>query len=266
MPTGCRLRRQGGRCARGTGRSGRRAGERATRPLESPAYGRSRLRPPGDWSYGSLQAEIPRGLVIEGGSRTSKDRFFGLSAPLLRIERRRIVLQNGSRREELALEQDEGKATRARGRTQRRPRAARATRPPRAARAARPTPPRAAARPQVERLAENRFAVTRSDVQNLASNPSSLLNSSQGRILPKYENGQMVGFQVNAIRPGSPYGRSRLRPPGDWSYGSLQAEIPRGLVIEGGSRTSKDRFFGLSASAGCRSGPSRASRGRASAG
>ncbi len=125
--------------------------------------------------------------VVRVGDRL-KDR-----ADVLRIERRRIVLQNGTRREELALEEDEGKPTRTRS-----------SRRPRAARAPRPTPPRtSAARPQVERLAENRFAVTRSDVQKLAGNPSSLLNSSQGRILPRYENGQMVGFQVNAIRPGS---------------------------------------------------------------
>ncbi|MBW2240524.1 MAG: hypothetical protein JRH01_00935 [Deltaproteobacteria bacterium] len=113
------------------------------------------------------------------------DRLKG-RADVLRIERRRIVLQNGARREELALE-GEGEGKSPRRRTAR----------------ARPRPrPRARSRsPRVERLAENRFAVERSDVNEVANNPAALF--SQARILPKYENGQMVGVQLNAIKAGS---------------------------------------------------------------
>jgi type II secretion system protein C len=101
-------------------------------------------------------------------------------ARVLRIERRRIVLLNAGRREELALEGD----------------------PPALARTA-AAPPRArpAARGNLARLAENRFAVDRSEVESLVSNPTALF--SQARILPKYEGGQMVGVQVTGIKPGS---------------------------------------------------------------
>lgn len=109
-------------------------------------------------------------------------------ARVLRIERRRIVLLNGGRREELALEGEEVAA---------------AT-PRRAARGPRPN-----ARANLERLAENRFAVDRSEVQNLATNPSALF--SQARILPKYEGGQMVGVQVSAIKPGSLFEQAGLQ-------------------------------------------------------
>jgi type II secretion system protein C len=103
-------------------------------------------------------------------------------AKVVRIERRRIVLQNGARLEELGLEGDTPGAEPVRT-TQRRP-------------AVRPN-----ARGNLERLADNRFAVDRGELQNLATNPSALF--SQARILPKYEGGQMVGVQVSGIKPGS---------------------------------------------------------------
>jgi general secretion pathway protein C len=112
-------------------------------------------------------------------------------AKVLRIDRRRIVLQNGARREELALEGDVTQPV------------ARAT----------PTAGRGIARPRrnpaggaelesrIRRLAENRFSVNREDVAEAARNPANLF--SQARILPRYEAGSMVGVQVNAIQPGS---------------------------------------------------------------
>jgi general secretion pathway protein C len=108
-------------------------------------------------------------------------------ARVLKIERRRIVLQNGARREELALEGDASPPA-----------------PPTAAQRTRPQ-----ARNNLERLAQNRFAVDRSEVQNLATNPSALF--SQARILPKYEGGQMVGVQVSAIKPGSLFEQAGLQ-------------------------------------------------------
>lgn len=104
-------------------------------------------------------------------------------AKVMRIERRRIVLQNGAKLEELALEGDEDAPAQ----------------PRRTAR--RPTRARPSARGNLERLAENRFAVKRDELQDLATNPSALF--SQARILPKYESGQMVGVQVSGIKPGS---------------------------------------------------------------
>lgn len=112
-------------------------------------------------------------------------------ATVLRVERRRIVLQNGSRREELAL--DDAEAPRGR------PLVRAATVPTPATAAAPRTDPGAAAR--VRRLAENRFQVARSDVETAARNPAALF--SQARIMPRYEAGQMTGVQLNAIKPGS---------------------------------------------------------------
>jgi type II secretion system protein C len=103
-------------------------------------------------------------------------------AKVVRIERRRIVLQNGARLEELGLEGDTPGVEPVRT-TQRR------------------NPARPNARGNLERLADNRFAVDRGELQNLATNPSALF--SQARILPKYEGGQMVGVQVSGIKPGS---------------------------------------------------------------
>ena len=111
-------------------------------------------------------------------------------AEVVRIERGRIVLQNGERREELALSEEDGAAVPAG--TRGRPRTARATPP-----GTRPAPLRA----DVQRLGENRFALPRADVEQAASNPAALF--SQARILPKYEEGAMVGVQLNAIKPGS---------------------------------------------------------------
>jgi general secretion pathway protein C len=108
-------------------------------------------------------------------------------ARVVSIERRRIVLLNNGRKEQLGLDGEEVAAT-----------------TPRPARTARPN-----ARANLERLADNRFAVDRSEVQNLATNPSALF--SQARILPKYEGGQMVGVQVSAIKPGSLFEQAGLQ-------------------------------------------------------
>ena len=112
-------------------------------------------------------------------------------ARVVRIERRRIVLQNGAQLEELALE----------GETPAEPSVAQA--------AQRRPPPRPSARGNLERLADNRFAVNRGELQNLATNPSALF--SQARILPKYEAGQMIGVQVSAIKPGSWFEQAGIR-------------------------------------------------------
>ena len=100
-------------------------------------------------------------------------------AKVVRIERRRIVLENGARREELALEKNAAGA------------AITASAPPG------PVDPNA----RVKRLSDTRFAVARSDVESAARNPATLF--SQARIVPKYENNQMIGVTLNSIQPGS---------------------------------------------------------------
>jgi general secretion pathway protein C len=115
-------------------------------------------------------------------------------ATVVRIERRRIVLQNGARREELALGEEEPA-------------------PPvrqAAARPGRSTPaPLANLQERVRQLSENRFGVERGDVAEAARNPAELF--SQARILPKYEEGQMTGVQLSSIQPGSIFEEIGLR-------------------------------------------------------
>jgi general secretion pathway protein C len=105
-------------------------------------------------------------------------------ATVVRIERRRIVLENEGRREELAL--DEEKPT--------------SPAPAFARTSLRPTPA-PDLRDRVRQLAEDRYQVEREQVEEAMRNPAELF--SQARILPKYENGQMTGVQLNSIQPGS---------------------------------------------------------------
>jgi type II secretion system protein C len=122
------------------------------------------------------------------------DRLQG-KAEVTRIERRRIVLRNGGRLEELALDEEtQGVASTRSARGRSYPR--QAARP-----AATESPGGNSPVERVQRLAENRFGVSGDDVRSLANNPAALF--SQARILPKYEEGQMVGVQLNAIQTGS---------------------------------------------------------------
>jgi general secretion pathway protein C len=128
-----------------------------------------------------LDRETRQHLVVRVGDRL-KDR-----AEVVRIDRRRLVLDNAGSREELAIaEGDETRTARAPSRPAPRRRVADRSRGPSV---------------DVERLARNRFAVPRDDVESLAANPAALF--SQARILPKYQDGQMVGVQLNAIKEGS---------------------------------------------------------------
>jgi general secretion pathway protein C len=56
-------------------------------------------------------------------------------------------------------------------------------------------------RDRVQQLSQDRFQVQREEVQEAMRNPAELF--SQARILPKYENGAMVGVQLNSIQQGS---------------------------------------------------------------
>lgn len=109
------------------------------------------------------------------------------TATVVRIERRRIVLENGGRREELALDEEGSPAPvqLARGRV-----------------AGRPAPADVPGlRERVQQLAQDSYQVERDEVEEAMRNPAELF--SQARILPKYENGQMTGVQLNSIQPGS---------------------------------------------------------------
>jgi general secretion pathway protein C len=99
------------------------------------------------------------------------------TAEVQRIERRRVVLiENGAPRELTIGENELG--------------------PPTIQRAN----PRMAAR-RGARRSDTGMAIPRETVDQSLRDPSTLL--TQARVLPKFEDGQMVGLQVNGIKPGS---------------------------------------------------------------
>jgi len=141
---------------------------------------------PAELSWAAVEDEEERRTVVVRVSDAIH------KATVQRIERRRIVLSEKGVLRELVLD-DESAAPRSQPRP--RGRAGMARRNPRAR--ARPL----AARQRVEKLAEDRFQMERDDVDDMMRNPADLF--SQARILPKYEEGEMVGLQINAIKPGS---------------------------------------------------------------
>lgn len=102
-------------------------------------------------------------------------------ATVMRIERRRIVLQENGQNRELTFG-DEEDAPPSVTRTARRGRAARQA-------------------PRIRQLADNRFSLPREEIEEALRDPTDIL--SQARFLPKYEGGEMIGFQVNSIKQGS---------------------------------------------------------------
>jgi general secretion pathway protein C len=130
----------------------------------------------------------------------------GNNAPVLRIERRRIVLSENGAPRELVLEKPGGETevrqTSRRTRTGRSARSSsRLSRSSRSGRRSAATADRGR-RSGIERLAEDRYSVQRSEIDEVVSNPSALL--SQASITPEYDDdGGMLGLKVRAIKPGS---------------------------------------------------------------
>ena len=107
-------------------------------------------------------------------------------AEVLKIERRRIILDNRGSREELSLEEDESPARNTRSRP----------------RPVADSPRREELADRVRRLAEARARATGApNVEIAGRTPAEIFSSA--RILPKYEDGQMVGIQLNNVKAGS---------------------------------------------------------------
>ncbi len=145
---------------------------------------------PSDGSWAAVVDESERRTLIVGiGDTVNK-------ATVKRIERRRLVLSEGGKLRELVLDEDAKPAIDS-GRTLASKRNARSRgRPSRA-----PKPSPRTPSDKVKRLDDDHFQVGRDDVDEMMENPTNLF--SQARILPKYEEGSMVGLQINAIKPGS---------------------------------------------------------------
>jgi len=141
---------------------------------------------PADLSWAAVEDEDERRTVVVRVG----DAIQGASVQ--RIERRRIVLSENGVLRELVLDEQ---TVASRPEPPRRGRGAVARRNPRAR--LRPGSPSE----RVEKLADDRFQMDREDVDDMMRNPANLF--SQARILPKYEEGEMVGLQINAIKPGS---------------------------------------------------------------
>jgi general secretion pathway protein C len=127
-------------------------------------------------------------------------------APVLRIERRRVVVSENGLPRELVLETPGGdvsvSVTPSRARSGRAAASARAARLREARSARRAAGGGRGLAKSIRRLADDRFAVPRSQVEEVARNPASLL--SQASITPELDDdGAMLGLRVRSIRPGS---------------------------------------------------------------
>lgn len=109
-----------------------------------------------------------------------------------RIDRRRIVLRNQGHLEELALEEDPDSGPS-------RPVARRA--PRRNPRLAESQENLKRRRKELQEQRRQRREKRQAAAETAADSPASLF--SQARILPRYENGEIVGVRVNAIKAGS---------------------------------------------------------------
>jgi general secretion pathway protein C len=117
------------------------------------------------------------------------------NAKVERIERRRVVLRENGKLRELALS-DEDSTIAARPK-----RAVTRSRTPTTSRRRSSARNRSASAQRIRKLAENRYEVPREELEKTMRNPTALF--SQAQIQPRYDGGEMVGMQINAIKPGS---------------------------------------------------------------
>jgi general secretion pathway protein C len=147
-------------------------------------------------------------------------------ATVVAIDRGRIVLEHGGRREQLSLaDEQDGTA------------AARPARPTRSA--ARPAiPPDLGAR--LRNLTQNRD-VDPGNLEVAGRSAAELFSSA--RILPKYESGQMVGIQLNAVKAGSLFEDMGIQN-GDviTQVNGIQINSPQGSAEVLRELTESDRF------------------------
>jgi general secretion pathway protein C len=117
-------------------------------------------------------------------------------ARVLRIERKRIVLLEGGAPRELVFEDSEIPKVKE-------PRSRSRSRANRSSRSSRRSARRESSNlgENIRRLAEDRYSVPRSDVDEVMRDPATLL--SQARVAPLFEEGEMVGLQVSSIKAGS---------------------------------------------------------------
>lgn len=109
------------------------------------------------------------------------------TAQVVGIERRRIVLLNAGRQEELVLDEDLGGGPPVRTASRPAPRAA--------ARAPAPLAER------LRRLADNRFVVSQEGAEAIGRNPASLLQDCRP-VPERGEGNQIIGYRLSDVKPG----------------------------------------------------------------
>lgn len=117
------------------------------------------------------------------------------TATVMRIERRRVVLdENGNPRELVLTEKSGGGG----GRSSLRSKLSRSSRARRRTASNRSRRPPV---PSLRKLDEDRFEVPPGEIRAALDDPGTLLQ--QARFMPKFEGGEMIGLQVNNPKPGS---------------------------------------------------------------
>lgn len=130
-------------------------------------------------AWAAIEDRDKRETVVVGiGDRVAD------KAAVQRIERRRVILlENGSPRELTLDEDDEERAK------------------PQTTAQARPSRKRASRREARQRVSDRRAAAARREPNEALRDPANIF--SQARILPKWEDGEMSGVELAAIKNGS---------------------------------------------------------------
>lgn len=142
-------------------------------------------------------AEVSSAAILDESTRKHQVVFVGNTlrnharVEVVGIDRMRVVLQNGPKREELRLHEDQpvAKAANIGARPKPKPR-----RRPRSRNSARNSP-----------RDEPKLVQQMETIQQRTGGRSPANLFSQARIVPKYDNGAMVGIQLNDIESGSLY-------------------------------------------------------------
>jgi general secretion pathway protein C len=128
------------------------------------------------------------------------------TAIIMRIERRRVVLdENGLPRELVLKEKNASKAYSSASR--RTP--TRSKRRTSSSRRRTPSSRRPPSPSTLQTLGKDHFGISRGDLDETMIDPSIILN--QARFMPKFEGGQMIGLQVNDPRPGSLFEQAGIK-------------------------------------------------------
>lgn len=117
------------------------------------------------------------------------------TATLMKVERRRVLVDNNGRTEVLEMDADKNKGQMTASASPFIHTATRFGRPP----------PRSSDSGGVKQVSANNYVVSQQEIENTLSNLNSI--ATQARIVPAFKNGVAEGFKLFSIRPGSIYSK-----------------------------------------------------------